>query len=79
MCNWSEGIIERITEEVTERVTEEVTERITEEVREQVTEEVTGKVTKATKEADIKMIMHAFKISLEEACRILQVNSKEYA
>ncbi len=79
MCNWSEGIIERITKEVTEQVTEEITERVTEEVTERVTEEITGKVTKATKKADVKIIMDAFKISLEEACRILQVNPKEYA
>ena len=91
MCNWSEEIIERITqevteevteritEEVTERVTEEVTERVTEEVTERITEEVSEKVTKATQEEALRNVMEAFKVPLEEACRILKVNPVEYA
>ena len=45
MCNWSEGVIERIEKEVLEKVTNEVTEKVTNEVTEKVTNEVTKKVT----------------------------------
>ena len=74
----TEEVTERITEEVTERITEEVTERVTEEVTERVTEEVSARVTRATKAEAIRNIMDELKVSLEEACRILKVNSAEY-
>lgn len=50
MCNWSEGIIERIREDVIEEITEEVREKITKEVREKVTEEVREKVIEEVRE-----------------------------
>ncbi len=90
MCNWSEGIAERIledvkkeftekiTEEVTERVTEEVTERVTEEVTERVTEEVTEKATRAAFEESIRNVMQALNVSLEKACEILKINVVDY-
>ena len=90
MCNWSEGVIERITaevtQEVTQKVTDEVTQKVTDEVTQKVTEEVTQKVTdevtqKVTEEVTQKVtdevilkITHSLGITFEKACEILEVS-----
>ena len=90
MCNWSEGVIERIQKEVLEKVTNEITEKVTNEVTKKVTNEVTEKVTnevteKVTNEVTIKSNMNAIsnmmkrlQLSFEDACDILQVNPEDY-
>ena len=75
MCNWSEGVIERIQKEILEKVTNEVTEKVTNEVTEKVTNEVTLKNNMNA----IANMMKCLQLSLEEACDILQVNPDDYA
>ena len=75
MCNWSEGVIERIQKEILEKVTNEVTEKVTNEVTEKVTNEVTLKNNMNA----IANMMKRLQLSLEEACDILQVNPDDYA
>ena len=83
MCNWSEGVIERIQKEIVEKVTNEVTEKVTNEVTEKVTNEVTEKVTnEVTLKNNMNAIINMMKrlqLSFEEACDILQVNPDDYA
>lgn len=75
MCNWSEGVIERIEKEVLEKVTNEVTEKVTNEVTKKVTNEVTLKNNRNA----IANMMKRLQLSFEEACDILQVNPEDYA
>lgn len=65
MCNWSEGVIERITAEVTQ----EVTQKITDEVTQKVTDEVTQKVTDEV----ISKMVHSLGITVEKAREILEI------
>ena len=67
MCNWSEGVIERIQKEVLEKVTNEVTEKVANEV-----------TLKSNRKAIINM-MKRLQLSFEEACDILQINPEDYA
>jgi hypothetical protein len=67
MCNWSEGVIERIEKEVLEKVTNEVTEK------------VTNEVTLKNNRNAIANMMKRLQLSFEEACDILQVNPEDYA
>lgn len=70
MCNWSEGVIERIRKDVIEEVTAKVTS--------EVTEKVTSEVTMKNNMNAIINIMQRLQMSFEEACDILQVNPDEY-
>ena len=82
MCNWSEGVIERVTEKVTERVTREVTEQVTREVTEQVTREVTREVTEQVTNqmilSSVESVMKSLEITPEKACNILQIKVQDY-
>ncbi len=78
MCNWSEGVIERVIEKVTERVTREVTEQVTQQVTEQVTEQVTQQVTHQMVVQSVENVTDALGSSLEEACRILKIDLRDF-
>lgn len=62
MCNWSDGIVDRVTEKVTVRVTQ------------QVTEQVTNKMIISS----VENVVNSFHISIEKACKILKYNPAEY-
>ena len=62
MCNWSDGIVDRVTEKVTIRVTQ------------QVTEQVTNKMIISS----VENVVNSFHISIEKACEILKYNPAEY-
>ena len=72
MCNWSEGVIERVTRRVTQQVTEEVTQQVTQ----QVTEEVTQQVTRQVLRKSVENVMKTLKVSKEQACEILAIDMK---
>ena len=74
MCNWSEGVIERVTEKVTERVTREVTEQVTREVTREVTEQVTNQMILSS----VESVMKSLEITTEKACNILQIKVQDY-
>ena len=78
MCNWSEGVIERVTEKVTERVTREVTEQVTQQVTDQVTQQVTQQVTNQMILSSVESVMKSLEITLEKACDILQIKVQDY-
>lgn len=62
MCNWSEGVIERVTEKVTERVTREVTEQVTNQMI----------------LSSVESVMKSLEITPEKACNILQIKVQDY-
>ncbi|MBO5347854.1 MAG: hypothetical protein J6A45_06960 [Lachnospiraceae bacterium] len=70
MCNWSDGIVDRVTEKVTIRVTQQVTEQVTQ----QVTQQVTNKMIISS----VENVVNSFHISIEKACEILKYNPAEY-
>ncbi len=82
MCNWSDGVIERVTEKVTERVTKEVTEQVTEQVTQQVTQQVTRQVTQQVTQQmlikSVKNVMNTLNICEEKACEVLKINVEEF-
>ena len=86
MCNWSEGVIERVTEKVTERVTREVTEQVTQQVTEQVTQQVTEQVTQQVTQrvtnqlvvSSVENVMKSIDVPVEKACEILQIKKEDY-
>ena len=78
MCNWSEGVIERVTEKVTERVTREVTEQVTEQVTQQVTQKVTQQVTNQMLLSSVENVKKSLDITDERACEILKIDLEDY-
>ena len=70
MCNWSEGVIERVTEKVTERVTREVTEQVTQQVTEQVTNQMLL--------SSVENVKKSLDITDERACEILKIDLEDY-
>ena len=82
MCNWSEGVIERVTRKVTQQVTEQVTEQVTQQVTQQVTEQVTQQVTQQVTDAkdicSVENVMDSLNISAEKACEILKIKYEDY-
>ena len=66
MCNWSDGVIDRVTEKVTKRVTEEVTR------------EVTHRVSCEKDIAGVENVMRAFNLSAQEACEVLKIRMEDY-
>lgn len=74
MCNWSDGVIERVTEKVTKRVTEEVTQQVTQ----QVTWQVSRRVSSEKDVSGVENIMKAFHVTAERACEVLQISLESY-
>lgn len=66
MCNWSDGIVDRVTEKVTVRVTQQVTE--------QVTQQVTNKMIIR----NVENVVNSCNVPVEKACEILKYNPAEY-
>ncbi len=62
MCNWSEGVRDRITKKVTEQVTQ------------QVTQQVTGQVLIQS----VQNVMHTLSVSEKRACEILKMDFDEF-
>lgn len=62
MCNWSDGVVERVTTRVTQQVTQQVTQRVSNE------KDVSG----------VENIMRAFQVSAERACEVLQISFENY-
>ena len=74
MCNWSDGVIERVTEKVTKKVTEEVTQQVTKEVTQQVTQQVTAQMILSS----VESVMNTLDASVERACEILKIKLEDY-
>ena len=66
MCNWSEGLVERVTERVTKQVTE------------QVTQQVTAQISNQKDVSSVENVMRGCNVSLEKACEILQIKLEDY-
>jgi hypothetical protein len=58
MCNWSEGVIERVTQRVTEQVTQQVTQQVTYQVLLR----------------SVENVMKALNVSEKQACEILAID-----
>ena len=62
MCNWSEGVIERVTRKVTAQVTQQVTQQVTD----------------AKDISSVENVMNSLNVSAERACEILQIKLEDY-
>ena len=66
MCNFAEGLEERIEKRVTQRITQSVTESVTKSVTESVTKSVTESVTKSVTESVTKSVTENVTKSITE-------------